>query len=148
MIAFNPKYIHDGREYMKLWPMKKELYTLFPECRIISATRFGIKVMPPVAVFTLVIQVQTLGMEFFPQALAFCIFFLSLPVQGLYWLGSRANQQLPPEIKGWYQDIYAKMQNQGCALERLPRKPRFKELAKLLNTAFSQLDKAFTSRLF
>ncbi|WP_284216010.1 terminus macrodomain insulation protein YfbV [Agaribacter marinus] len=148
MFQFRPSYLKDGHEYMSLWPMKPALYSLFPECRIISATKFGMQVMPPLAVLTVALQLHYLGMAQLPQALVIGIFFFSLPVQGLYWLGHRANQPLPPHILSLYKDVYSKMQAQGCALEKVPAKPSFKALAKLLNSAFKQLDKAFTNQLF
>jgi uncharacterized membrane protein YfbV (UPF0208 family) len=123
--------------------MQKQLFGLFPECRIIAATKFGFKVMPALAVMTVAIQLHFLGAEKLPQALTLGIFFLSLPVQGL-----RSQKTLPPAMRSWYQEIYTKMQQQGCALEGLKSKPRFQELAMLLKTAFAELDKAFTKHLF
>jgi uncharacterized membrane protein YfbV (UPF0208 family) len=128
--------------------MEKQLFSLFPECRIISATKFGIQVMPPIAVMVAALQLHYLGLEFLPQALTVSIFFFSLPLQGLFWLGNRANQALGPSMLAWYHDIYQKMQSQGCALESMSAKPTFKDLAKLLRTAFKELDKAFTKDLF
>lgn len=148
MLHLIPTYIKDGREYMRIWPMEKQLYSLFPECRIISATKFGIQVMPPIAIMMVALQLHYLGASFLPQALTVGIFFFSLPLQGLYWLGSRSNQALPPAMLAWCRDIHQKMQMNGCALEALPPKPTFKVLAKLLNTAFWELDRAFTKNLF
>lgn len=133
---------------MEAWPMQKQLYGLFPECRIIAATKFGFKVMPALAVLTVAVQLHFLGTTALPQALTLGIFFLSLPVQGLIWLGFRSQKPLPPAMKAWYQDIHLKMQQQGCALDSLKPQPRFQELACLLRTAFSELDKAFTKHLF
>lgn len=141
-------YLKSGQEYMRIWPMQKQLYALFPECRIIAATKFGMKVMPAIAVLVAAIQVQYLGAEALAQAVTMGIFFLSLPVQGLLWLGHRSEQELPLQISHWYKDIYAKMQSQGCQLQRQSAKPKFKELAILLRTAFKELDKAFTKSLF
>ncbi|MBT1449374.1 DUF412 family protein [Glaciecola sp. XM2] len=148
MLHLIPKYIKDGREYMRIWPMEKQLYSLFPECRIITATKFGMQVMPPIAVLMVALQLHYLGIEHLPQALTIGVFFFSLPLQGLYWLGNRSNQPLPPAMLNWYKDIYLKMQQQGCALESISPKPRFKELGKLLRTAFKELDRAFTKNLF
>jgi hypothetical protein len=148
MLHLIPTYIKDGREYMTIWPMEKQLYSMFPECRIISATKFGIQVMPPIAIMMVALQLHYLGMSFLPQALTMGIFFFSLPLQGLFWLGNRANQPLPPSLLVWYRDIYQKMQQQGCSLESMTPKPRFKELARLLSTAFKELDRAFTKNLF
>ncbi len=143
-----PHVIQQGQSYMDAWPMQKQLYGLFPECRIIAATKFGFKVMPALAVLTVAVQLYFMGTTQLPHALTLGIFFLSLPVQGLIWLGFRSQKTLPPAIKAWYQDIYLKMQQQGCALEQPKSQPRFHELALLLRTAFSELDKAFTKHLF
>jgi uncharacterized membrane protein YfbV (UPF0208 family) len=148
MISQLPRFIKDGQEYMRIWPMQKQLYALFPECRIISATKYGMKVMPAVAVITLGMQVYYLGTEVLPQAITMALFFLSLPIQGLLWLGHRSGQELPPHIYGWYKDIYAQMQSQNCQLNAMSEKPKFKELAIVLRTAFKELDKAFTKTLF
>jgi len=148
MLIELPEKIKSGREYMRIWPMQKQLYALFPECRIIAATKLGMKVMPAIAVFVVFIQLQMLGADAIPQAITMGLFFVSLPLQGLLWLGYRANQELPPQILSWYKDIHSKMQAKGCQLNRLSNKPKFKELAVLLRTAFKELDKAFTKNLF
>ena len=141
-------YLKSGQEYMRIWPMQKQLYALFPDCRIIAATKFGMKVMPAIAVIVVAMQLQYLGLEALVQAITLGIFFLSLPLQGILWLGHRSEQVLPPQISNWYKDLYAKMQQQGCQLQRQSAKPTFKELAVLLRTAFKELDKAFTKNLF
>jgi uncharacterized membrane protein YfbV (UPF0208 family) len=138
--------VKDGQQYMQTWPMQPQLYAMFPECRVISATKFSIKVMPALAVLTVAALVNLQGIEQLPQALAIGAFFLSLPMQGLMWLGHRSNQNLPPALKSWYLDIHHKMQLQGCAMRSPKAKPEYKELARLLKTAFDELDKAFTKR--
>lgn len=143
-----PQVIQQGQDYMQAWPMEKQIFGLFPECRIIAATKFGLKVMPPLAVTTVAVQLHFLGTPQLPIALTLGIFFLSLPVQGLIWLGYRSQKVLPPAMKSWYRDIYLRMQQQGCALEHPKSQPRYQELACLLRTAFSELDKAFTKHLF
>ncbi len=148
-----PSYLKSGQEYMKLWPMQKQLYPLFPECRVISATKLGIKIMPAIAVFVLFMQTQLLGMEFLPQAITFALFFISLPFQGILWLGFRSEQELPPAIHSWYKDIQNKMKSHGVDMRALSMsntsaKPTFRHLALLLRSAFKELDKAFTKSLF
>lgn len=140
--------IKDGQQYMQIWPMQKELYSLFPECRVIAATRFSIKLMPALAVVSAALIINTYGYTHLPQAIAIAAFFLSLPLQGLIWLGHRSNQVLPPAMRGWYQEIHYKMQMQGCALREAQTKPKYMELAKLLKTAFDELDKVFTKQWF
>ncbi len=143
-----PQIIRQGQDYMQSWPMQKQLYGLFPECRIIAATKFGFKIMPALAVITVAVQLHFMGTSQLPQALTLGVFFLSLPIQGLLWLGFRSQKVLPPAIRYWYKEIHLKMQQQGCALEHPKHQPRFQELASLLKTAFSELDKAFTKHLF
>ncbi|WP_299077527.1 terminus macrodomain insulation protein YfbV [uncultured Paraglaciecola sp.] len=137
-----------GQQYMQIWPMQPQLYGMFPECRVISATKFSIKVMPALSVLTVAVLVNLQGYDKLPQALAVGALFLSLPVQGLMWLGHRSKQMLPPSLKGWYLDIHYKMQMQGCALQSPKSKPEYRELARLLKTAFDELDKAFTKSWF
>ena len=40
------------------------------------------------------------------------------------------------------------MREQGCAVQRYKGKPKYRELARLLKTAFEDLDKAFTRNWF
>ncbi len=42
-----------GQHYAKTWPMEKRLAPVFVENRVIRMTRYAIRFMPPVAVFTL-----------------------------------------------------------------------------------------------
>lgn len=138
----------DGQQYMLTWPIQKQLYGLFPECRVISATKLSMKAMPPLAVLTVAASYNYSSYEYLPQAIASAAFFLSLPLQGLLWLGHRSNNVLPPATNGWYQDIHHKMQLQGCALQSPKARPKYKELARLLKTAFDELDKVFTKQWF
>ncbi|MDU0354931.1 terminus macrodomain insulation protein YfbV [Paraglaciecola aquimarina] len=138
--------LKDGQQYMQTWPMQKQLYTMFPEGRVIAATKLSITVMPALAVLTVAMILHVQGYEKLPQAIAMGAFFLSLPMQGLIWLGHRSNQLLPPSLNSWYLDIHQKMQMQGCALQSPKAKPKYRELASLLKTAFDELDKAFTQR--
>ena len=140
--------IKDGQQYMQTWPDQKQLYSLFPECRVIVGTRLAIKIMPALAVLCLFMQINFLGTEFLPQAIAFAAFFLSVPMQGMLWLGYRANQTLSPSMISWYRDIHHKMQQQGCQVRHIQAKPKYKELADLLKTAFDELDKVFTRQWF
>lgn len=138
----------EGQEYSQTWPVKRELYALFPECRVISATRLASRVMPPLAILSAAMHINFFGMDYLPQALTIAFFFISLPLQGLLWLGFRANQTLPPSTQSWYRDIHQKMQSQGCQLQAAKSRPRYKELAVLLKTAFDEMDRAFTRQWF
>lgn len=140
--------LRDGQKYMDIWPMRKELNLLFPEARIIKATRFGIKVMPAIAAISVLTQMSFHNLQAMPQTIVVALFAISLPLQGIWWLGSRANTQLPPSLAGWYRELHQKIIETGFALEPLKAKPRYKELALVLNRAFRQLDKGALERWF
>jgi uncharacterized membrane protein YfbV (UPF0208 family) len=106
------------------------------------------KVMPPLGVGCAAIMFQAMGAEYLPQVLAIVAFFLSIPFQGLLWLGVRSNTLLPPALIHMYYEIAEKMQQQGCEFERAAGRPRYYELAVLLKKAFSELDRAFTEKWF
>ncbi|MDA0147864.1 terminus macrodomain insulation protein YfbV [Vibrio sp. LaRot3] len=140
--------LRDGQKYMDTWPMKKELAPMFPELRIIKATRFGMKVMPAIAAISVLTQMTFGNYQAMPQAVIIAIFAISMPVQGIWWLGNRANTELPRPLAGWYRELHQKILESGFALEPLKAKPRYKELAMILNRAFKQLDKSAFERWF
>lgn len=140
--------MRDGQKYMKVWPRQKQLLSLFPDGKVVVLTDMALKFMPPVAVISAAALINTHGAQFAPQAIAVAAFFMSLPLQGLLWLGHRSNQTLPPALRGWYREIHSKMREQGCDLHSAKARPRYKELAVLLKTAFDELDKVFTRQWF
>ncbi|PMH46832.1 hypothetical protein BCU68_01985 [Vibrio sp. 10N.286.49.B3] len=140
--------LKDGQSYMELWPMRKELTALFPEQRIIKATKFGIKVMPAIAAISVLTQMVFQNSQAMPQAVVVALFALSLPLQGMWWLGHRSNSPLPPSLAEWYRELHAKILESGCRLEPPKAQPRYKELAGILNRAFKQLDRSAFERWF
>lgn len=136
--------VQTGREYAKKWPMRKELAPLFTEFRVIKATELAITVMPILAMLTLFMQINYLGSSFLPQAVAIALFFLSLPLQGLLWLGKRADTVLEPAMEYWYKELHTKMVANGYQGHVPKDKPRYAELAHLLNDMFDKMDRAFT----
>lgn len=132
---------------MQTWPMQPQLYGLFPECRVIAATKMAMRLMPPLAVLSTLLMYKAAGSDL-PQALTIGLFMLSLPMQGLMWLGYRSRQPLPPSLRSWYLDIQVKMRSQGCSTPVVNGQPKYQQLAQLLKNAFSQLDSAFTRQWF
>lgn len=134
-----------GQHYAKTWPMEKRLALVFAEARVIRLTRFAIRVMPPVAVFTLCWQI-TLGNQ--PGlAAATALFAISLPMQGLWWLGKRSITPLPPGLSLWFFQLRDKLRQAGQTLPPMNRKPDYQALADTLTRAFRQLDKTFLDDL-
>ncbi|MFH4866903.1 terminus macrodomain insulation protein YfbV [Vibrio diabolicus] len=140
--------LKDGQNYMEIWPVRKELSAIFPEQRIIKATRFGIKVMPAVAAISVLTQMAFNNYHALPQSIVVALFAISLPLQGIWWLGARSNTKLPPSLASWYRELHQKIVETGFALEPVKARPRYKELAIILNRAFSQLDKSSLERWF
>ncbi|POD94344.1 hypothetical protein BV921_12455 [Pectobacterium odoriferum] len=134
-----------GQHYMKTWPAEKRLAPVFPENRVVRATRFGIRIMPPLAVFTLTWQIA-LGGQLGP-AIATALFACSLPLQGLWWLGRRSVTPLPPTLAQWFHEIRHKLLESGQALAPLEEAPTYQALADVLKRAFNQLDKTFLDDL-
>ncbi|WP_218354896.1 terminus macrodomain insulation protein YfbV [Alteromonas lipotrueiana] len=137
-----------GHKYLNTWPNKKQLYAYFPECKVIAATRLAIRSMPPLAVVSCALLLDTFGTSYLPQAIAIGAFFLSLPLQGLLWLGQRADQPLPASLKNWYFEIYSKLQEEGCEVQVRKSEPKYQELAMILKAAFEQLDQGLTRSFF
>ncbi|MCE0496195.1 terminus macrodomain insulation protein YfbV [Vibrio salinus] len=140
--------LKDGQKYMDTWPLRKELSAIFPEHRIIKATKFGLKVMPAVAAISVLTQMVFHNIGAMPQAIVVALFAISLPLQGMWWLGNRANTRLPPSLASWYRELHQKIIESGFALEPARKQPRYKELAFILNRAFRQLDKSVWERWF
>ena len=132
------KKIHLGHVYMQLWPRDKTLAAMFPENRIITAVEFAIRWLPVLIVMSLASQFLLGAATFWPVVMTSVFFMLSLPLQGYYWLGQRAETRLPPSLSKWYVDI-----NNKLGQQHLVRQPRYLELAETLNRAFRQLDKSF-----
>ncbi len=133
---------------MAIWPMRKELAPMFPEPRYIKATQFAIRVMPAVAVISVLSQMVFHNYDAIPQAMIIALFSLSMPLQGLLWLGRRSRTDLPPSLATWYRELHDKLENEGNAMQPVKAKPRYVELAQVLNLAFKQLDRTSLERWF
>lgn len=139
------KIFQRGQDYMKSWPAEKSLAPMFPEHRIVRATRFAVRFMPAVAVFTLSWQIA-LGGQLGP-AVATAIFACSLPMQGLWWLGKRSITPLPPSLLQWFLDVRHKLSEAGQVQAPVEGVPTYQMLADVLKRAFKLLDNAFLDDL-
>jgi uncharacterized protein len=130
------KKIQMGQHYLQLWPREKSLAAMFPENRIIAAVEFGMRWLPALAILSLVVQFHFGQASLWPGVVTSVLFMVSLPLQGYYWLGHRAETRLPPSLSRWYNEINEKM-GQGHHAQQ----PRYLELAETLNQAFKKLDR-------
>jgi len=140
--------LQHGFAYSKNWPVVAEFNAIFPENKIIKLTLFGQKYLPAFSAATLMLQLQIYGQAQLLPALACALFIFALPLQGFYWLGTRAQSPLPPQLHRWYQDVATKMQQSGVANPLPTAKPLYSDLATLLTLALKQLDRSFLKQWF
>jgi uncharacterized protein len=124
------KLIHAGQNYMQICPKDKRLSTAFPEINIIRLTQYAIRFMPPLAIAIFVWQ------YYMHAKLVLCIitalFALSLPVQGLLWLGKRAKSALPLNLLDWFNQLRARLITDNIIINK-PIESTFSELMRLLD---------------
>lgn len=137
-----------GVRYSRIWPAKPELNAIFPENKVIFLTKMAVRYLPVLAVATAIMQFKLLGAEFLGQIIAMMLFIMSMPLQGWYWLGVRANTNLPPALIRWGNEIREQIQKHS-QLEALPSSPKsYLDLAHLLQQAYKQLDNTVMRRWF
>ncbi|QDF67467.1 DUF412 domain-containing protein [Shewanella sp. SNU WT4] len=141
------KTIRLGRHYMKTWPMVRQLGYYFPEYRVMRATQLALPVTPALAIGVMFSQLYLLGWDVFPQTLAMTLFFLSLPVQGLIWLGWRAQHPLPLTLLDWGNQLSAKLQHLGVSCHPLGANARYQDMANILKLAFERLEPKYWEEL-
>ena len=135
--------LQKGSAYLAVWPKERQLAALFPEYRITTATRLALRTIPALMVLSVLMQFQLGDPRYWSGVVSSVLFLASLPLQGLFWLGKRAETPLPPFLIGWYQQICQKMAEAGVAVAKPVSRPRYFELGDTLNLAFKQLDKSF-----
>lgn len=142
------KRLKKGQIYADTWVLHPKLGAIFPENRVIKTTKFAQKMMPFIAVFSIVWQqFASKGNDIaFAASILTALFALCLPLQGLYWLGKRADQLLPMQSAVKFQQIFAQLQQQGIALE-IFEKPTYSDLASLLKKAQQHLPESFWQEL-
>ena len=132
---------------MKTWPMVRQLGFHFPEYRVVRATQIAINVMPILAVMAATGQLYFYGWAYLPQAITVALFFLSLPLQGILWLGWRSCHPLPLSLLEWGNGLSSKLTAMGVHCRPLGANARYLDLAVLLNIAFKRLDHSYWKTL-
>lgn len=137
-----------GQRYLKTWPLIPKLNIIFPENRVIKATLFGQKIMPFLAV-SLIVWQQLFAKHdsiAFATAILTALFALSLPLQGLYWLGNRSKSFLPAQTKIWFDRIIEALQQKNINFAPI-EKPTYQNLATVLRKAEHKLDVGFWQKI-
>lgn len=124
--------LRQGHQYALLWP-RHAVVAAMTETRVVPAVMLASKWMPAAAVVNMLVQWHFQSETLLPLAWISSVFLLSLPVQGWYWLGRRAQSKLPPRLQHWYCDLAQK-------LELRPRAHgTYFDLVKMLRRALEQL---------
>lgn len=125
------KLLKNGQEYMRIFPKEARFKITFPEIRIITLTHYSMRFMPPSAILIFLWQ-------YFMHAplilsVITILFALSLPLQGLFFLGKRAQMQLPLTLLCWFNELKHNLTIHHIIGEKTVISPTFMELIKLLN---------------
>ncbi len=128
-----------GRKYLQLWPHKAELVNYFSEYQIIIFSRFVFRYFPALAIFTLLLPIIFSVQGAYPQTFFYAIFIASIPVQALVILGVKADKYLPPALASWYKEGVARVNEQGGDIKLSLNKPRYLDLAQLLNLSYQRV---------
>ncbi|MDG1751779.1 MAG: terminus macrodomain insulation protein YfbV [Thalassotalea sp.] len=126
-----------GQRYKQLWPEKVELASYFEEYRSIQVSRLVCRYLPGLALFIFIMQLYLGGIQQLPQSIVYAFFILSIPVQALVMLGVKADKFLPPALANWYKEGVAKINQSGGDIKLSVQKPRYFDLAQLLNVSYS-----------
>ena len=127
-----------GKKYMTLMPNRAELAQYFSDYSAIHISRFVCRYFPALAIILFITQLYLGSLSVLPQAIVYALFILSMPVQSLVVLGVKADKILPPSLSSWYKEGVAKINEQGGDITLLTTKPRYIDLANLLNLSYNQ----------
>ncbi|WP_299495750.1 terminus macrodomain insulation protein YfbV [uncultured Shewanella sp.] len=141
------KTLSEGRRYMKTWPLVRQLSFYFPEYRVIRAMSIALPLMPILAVVAAISQLSIHGLGFLPQAITIAAFFISLPLQGLLWLGWRSRHPLPLSLLEWGNSLSTKLTDMGVYCQPLGAKACYFDMAMILKAAFERLDASYWEEL-
>jgi uncharacterized membrane protein YfbV (UPF0208 family) len=127
--------------------MVRQLGFYFPEYRVVKATQLAIIAMPILALVVAASQLYVLGWDYLPQALTMLLFFISLPLQGLLWLGWRARHPLPLSLFDWSNQLSSTLTEMGIYCQPLGATACYSDMAAILKLAFERLDQSYWDEL-
>lgn len=137
-----------GQRYLNTYPRQKKLNLFMPDYRLIRLVKFSTKVMPAFACFAMVWQYffQDPEQASLANATLTALFALSIPFQGLYWLGRRAATPLPISLLDWYETLRQKLisEQKNIATQAVPS---YQDFANLLKLAEETWGKAYFDEL-
>lgn len=130
--------INLGYKYLKLWPKQSKLSNYFDDYQAIQMARFVLSVCPSIAILAFIANVYFDFGQSIAMALTYSLFILSMVPQALVMLGVKADKYLPHALASWYKEGVARYNEQGGNIKLSLNKPRYIDLAQLLNLTFSK----------
>ena len=137
------KIFKAGQRYIDICPKDRALYYSFPELKVINYIKMTKKILPPIIIGLILWQ------YYLPAQLAVTLitilFALSLPIQGILWLGYRSQSPLPLNLVDSYNRIKSQLiEKKVLSPNRNPNeKLTFESLMKLLSLSKIHLDNYF-----
>ncbi|WP_373778396.1 terminus macrodomain insulation protein YfbV [Glaesserella sp.] len=127
-----------GQRYLNTFPNQKKLSLFMPDYRLIQLVKFASRIMPAFACFALIWQYFFYDPEqaVLANATLTSLFALSIPFQGLFWLGRRAKSPLPLSLLKWYEELRQKLINERHKIAD-QAVPTYQDFANLLRLAES-----------
>lgn len=131
-----------GQHYLNTLPNQKKLALFLPDYRLIRLVKFASKAMPAFACFALIWQYFFADPEhaITANATLTALFALSIPFQGLFWLGRRAKSPLPLWLLEWYESLRQKLiaERHQIADQAVPSYQDFANLLQLAEKTWGQ----------
>ncbi|MCK3655649.1 hypothetical protein A4G19_07760 [Pasteurellaceae bacterium Macca] len=137
-----------GQRYLNTYPNQKKLSLFMPDYRLIRLVKIASRIMPAFACFAVVWQYFFNDPEqaVLANAIITALFAISIPYQGLFWLGRRAKSPLPLNLLEWYETLRQKLisEQHKIALQAVPS---YQDFANLLHLAEQTWGEAYFNEL-
>ncbi|OOR98588.1 hypothetical protein B0187_07960 [Haemophilus paracuniculus] len=137
-----------GQRYLETYPNQKKLALFMPDYRLIRLIKFASRVMPAFACFAIVWQYFFVDPDqsILVNAIITALFALSIPYQGLFWLGRRASSPLSLSLLKWYEELRQKLVSEQLNIAD-QAVPTYQDFANLLQLAEKTWGKAYFDEL-
>lgn len=128
--------IQAGQRYLATLPNHRKLGLFLLDARVIRLVKFASRFMPAFACFSLLWQYffSDPTQSILANAVITALFAISIPFQGLYWLGKRAKAPLALSLLDWYENLRQKLLSEQINLDANTA-PTYQDFANLLQLA-------------
>lgn len=125
-----------GQRYLNTLPNQKKLGLFMIDYRLIRLVKFSVRFMPAFACFAILWQYffSDPTQSVLVNSIITGLFAVSIPFQGLYWLGKRAKSPLPLSLLKWYEELRQKLISEQINVDTQTM-PSYQDFANLLQLA-------------